>query len=109
LVDSHEQFLADEKQFRTEQRQTNAKHEQAIQRLEVTVGQMAKELSGRKQGEFSAQTIPNPGGHHQLKAVTVLRSEKVIGTEETEQSPPQRAANSKVSKMEREYPSPPFP
>jgi hypothetical protein len=80
--------MVDEKQFRIEQRQTNAKHEQAIQRLEVTVGQMAKELSGRKQGEFPAQTIPNPGGHHQLKSVTVPRSGKVIGTEETEQLPP---------------------
>jgi hypothetical protein len=52
------------------------------------VGQMAKEVSGRNQGEFSPQTIPNPGGHHQLKAVTVLKSGKVIGTEEIEQSPP---------------------
>jgi hypothetical protein len=60
LAVSQEQFMADEKQFRTEQRQTNAKHEQVIQRLEVTVGQMAKEMSGRKQGEFAAQTIPNP-------------------------------------------------
>ena len=70
---------------------------------------MDKELSGRKQGEFQAQTIPNPGGHHQMKAVTVLRSGKVIGTEEKEQSPPYGASNSKVSKMEREYPPPPFP
>jgi hypothetical protein len=44
-----------------------------------------------------------------LKAVTVLRSGKVIGTEETEQSPPYGALKSKVSKMEREYPPPPFP
>ena len=70
---------------------------------------MAKELSGRKQGEFLAQTIPNLGGHHQLKAVMVLRSGKVIGTEEMEQSPPHGASKSKVSKMEREYQPPPFP
>jgi hypothetical protein len=38
----------DEKQFWNEQRQTNAKREQAIQRLEVQVGKMAKELCGRK-------------------------------------------------------------
>jgi hypothetical protein len=75
--------MAEEKHFRNEQRQTNAKHEQAIQRLEVIVGQIAKELSGRKQGELPAQTIPNLGGHQQLQAVTVLRSGKVIGTEET--------------------------
>jgi hypothetical protein len=92
--------MAEEKQFRNEQRQTNAKHEQAIQRLEVTGGQIAKELSGRKQGEFSAQTIPNPGGHQQLQAITVLKSGKKIGTEATTQS--------KISKM-RVYPPPPFP
>jgi hypothetical protein len=78
--------MVEEKQCQTEQRQTNAKHEQSIQRLEVQMGQMAKELSGRKQGEFPAQTIPNSGGHQQLKAAMVLRSGKVIGTEEIEQS-----------------------
>ena len=88
MMTSQDQFMAEENQFWTEQRQTNAKHEQSIQILEVTVGQMANELSGRKQGEFLAQTIPNPGGHHQLKAVTIFRSGKVIETEETEQSPP---------------------
>ena len=78
--------MVDEKQFRIEQRQTNAKHEQVIQRLEVTVGQLAKEMNTRKQGEFLTQTIPNPGGHQQLQFVTVLRSGKVIGTEKTASS-----------------------
>ena len=73
------------------------------------MGQMAKEMSGRKEGEFPAQTIPNPGGHQQLKAVTVLRSGKVKGTEEIEQSSPHEASKSQVRKMEREYPPPPFP
>ena len=82
MAASQEQFTAEEEQFWTEQRQTNAKHEQSIQRLEVQVGQMAKELSGRKQGEFPTQTIPNPGGHQQLKVVTVLKSGKVIGTKD---------------------------
>jgi hypothetical protein len=54
LAASQEQFMEEEKKFWTEQRQTNAKHEQSIQRLEVQVGQMAKELSGRKQDEFSS-------------------------------------------------------
>ena len=63
ILTTQEQFMADEKQFRIEQRQTNAKHEQAIQRLEVTAGQLAKEMNTRKQGEFPTQTIPNPGGH----------------------------------------------
>ena len=46
--------MANEKQFRIEQRQINVKHEQAIQRLDVTVGQLAKEMSSRKQEEFPA-------------------------------------------------------
>jgi hypothetical protein len=36
---------------------------------------LAKELSKRKMGEFLAQTIPNPRGHEQLKAITTLKSE----------------------------------
>ena len=74
MLTKQEQFMVDEKQFRTEQRQTNAKHEQAIQRLEVTMGQLAKEMNTRKQGEFLAQRIPNSGGHQQLQSVMVLRS-----------------------------------
>ena len=62
MLTKQEQFMADEKQFRTKQIQTNAKHEQAIQRLEVTVGQLAKEMNTRKQGEFLAQTIPKSRG-----------------------------------------------
>jgi hypothetical protein len=54
--------MVKEKQVRNEQRQTNAKHEQSIQRLEVQVGQLAKEMNVKKR-EFLAQTIPNPGGH----------------------------------------------
>ena len=92
--------MADEKQFWIEQRQTNAKHKQAIQRLEVIVGQLAKEMNIKKQGEFSAQKIPNLGGHQQLQSVMVLRSGKVIGTEEM--------TKSKMSKM-RVYLPPPFP
>ena len=64
------------------------------------MGQLAKEMNIRKQGEFPAQTIPNPEGHQQLKVITVLRSGKEIGTEET--------AQSQISKM-KVYPPPPFP
>ena len=39
LLTTQATFMADEQQFWIEQRQTNAKHEQAIQRLDVTVGQ----------------------------------------------------------------------
>jgi hypothetical protein len=89
--------------------QTNAKHEQSIQRLEVQVGQLAKEMNVRKQGELPAQTIPNPGGHQQVQAITNLRNDKIIGVDEPTQVSPDEASTSKVSKMEREYPQPPFP
>jgi hypothetical protein len=43
-----------------------------------------------------------------LKAVTILRNGKVIGTKETTQAPPTRAPTSKVSDKEKEN-APPFP
>jgi hypothetical protein len=70
---------------------------------------MAKELNGRKQGEFLAQTIPNPGGHQQVQAITTLKNGKIIGADEPTQVSPDEASTSKVGKMEREYPPPPFP
>ena len=72
------------------------------------MGQIARDLSERKKGEFSDQTIPNLGGHHQLKAVIVLRNGKVIGTEETAKAHPAGASTSKVSDKE-EMNAPPFP
>ena len=67
----------------TSQHQINTRTEQVIQRLEAQMGQMARELNERKKGEFPAQTIPNPRGHQQLKAVIVLKNGKVIGTKES--------------------------
>jgi hypothetical protein len=55
LVKSQDQFMAEEKQFRNEQRQTNAKHEQSIQRLEVKVGQLAKEHECQKARRIPSQ------------------------------------------------------
>jgi hypothetical protein len=101
--------MAEEKQFRNEQRQTNAKHEQSIQRLEVQVGQLAKEMNVRKQGELPAQTIPNPGAHQQVQAVITLKNGKTIGGDEPKQIAQDKASTSKVSEMEREYLPPPFP
>jgi hypothetical protein len=77
------------------------------------VGQMAKEMSERKRGEFPSQTIPNPRGHEQVNAMTSLRSSKVIdnkvGTEKEVEAPPIKATTSKVV-IEREYVTlPPFP
>ncbi|XP_062158728.1 uncharacterized protein LOC133866205 [Alnus glutinosa] len=92
--------------------ETNTQTNQAIQRLETQVGQLAKELSERKRGEFPSQTLPNPGGHEQLKAVTILRSGKTIdtkvGIEETIPTSPTAATTSKVSEKEK-VSAPPFP
>jgi hypothetical protein len=80
--------------------------------LETQVGQLAKELSERKRGEFPSQTLPNPGGHEQLKAVTTLRSGKTInnnvGIEETIATSPTAATTSKVSEKEK-VSAPTFP
>jgi hypothetical protein len=69
---------------------------------------MARELCERKMGEFSAQTIPNLGGHQQLKAITVLKNCKVIGTKESTQATPAEASTSKVID-EGKVNTPPFP
>ena len=55
--------MAEERQFRIDQRQVNAQTNQAMQKLEAQMGQMAKELSERKKGKFPAQTVPNIGDH----------------------------------------------
>jgi hypothetical protein len=91
--------------FLTEHQQTNAQASQAIQRLETQVGQLAKELSERKRGEFpmeahceqiinhikrerelQSQLVANPSGYYVEdwsssyleQAITTLRSEEVV-------------------------------
>jgi len=95
----------------TEQQQTNAQTSQAIQRLETQVGQLAKELSERKRGEFpmeadceqiinhlkrereeelQSQLVANPNGYYvedwsssyHEQAITTLRSEEVVENQE---------------------------
>ena len=65
------------------------------------MGQLAKELSDRKQGEFPAQPLPNPRGHQQLNAVTILRSGKIIGIDESARASLKKASTSKVSEIEK--------
>ena len=72
------------------------------------MGQLTKELSERKNGEFPSQTIPNPRGPKQLNVVTNLRNSKVIGIDELAQASPAKASTSKVSEMEKVN-APPFP
>jgi hypothetical protein len=65
--------MVEERLFWTDQRQINAQNNQAIQKLEAKMGQMARELIERRKGEFPTQTIPNLGGHQQLKVVTTQK------------------------------------
>jgi hypothetical protein len=112
------QFMTAQQQSNTQTSQAIQKLEattsQAIQRLETQVGQLAKEQSERKRGEFPAQTIPNPRGHEQLKAITTLRSGKTIDNkvgielDETIPASPIEATTSKVREKEK-LNAPPFP
>jgi hypothetical protein len=83
-------------QFLKVQQQTNAQTSQAIQRLEMQLGQMAKELSKGERDEF---LTPSPRGHEQLKAVTTLISvnsvDSKVGTDETIQESPAQVTTSK--------------
>ena len=72
------------------------------------MGQMAREIGERKKGEFLAQTIPNPGGHQQLKVVTTCRNGKIIGANVPAQVSSDEASTSKVREMEKVN-TPPFP
>ena len=60
---------------------------QAIDKLEMQMGQLATSLSEREKGKFPSQPIANPRGqsdigasshHEQAKAITTLRSGKTI-------------------------------
>jgi len=95
-------------------RKLEATTSQAIQRLETQVGQLAKELSERKRDEFPAQTIPNPRGHDQLKAITTLRSGKTIDNKvgiELDETIPASAIEATTSKVreKEKVNAPPFP
>src|SRR5436190_1054415 len=50
----------------------------SISKLEVQMGQMASTISQREQGRFPSQPEVNPREHEQLKAITTLRSGKII-------------------------------
>src|SRR5438270_496725 len=52
--------------------------EASISKLEVQMGQMASTISQREQGRFPSQPDVNPRQHGKLKAITTLRSGRMI-------------------------------
>jgi hypothetical protein len=64
-------------EFLIEQQQTNAQTSQAIQRLETQVGQLAKELSERKRGEFPMEAHYEHIINH-IKRERELQSQLVV-------------------------------
>ncbi|XP_034203540.1 uncharacterized protein LOC117618018 [Prunus dulcis] len=66
------------KKFMGQQMQTNQNLQNAVNKLEVQVGQIASSLSNRASGTFPSQTEVNPRHHEQVKAVHILRSGKQV-------------------------------
>lgn len=106
-------------QLLQQQQQTSNQQGQAIQKLEMQLGQIANELSERKKGEFRSQAIPNPRGQEEVKAITLLKNGKVVdnkvGANEEESgyeivgaSPTKEMASKNVSEKKKVI-VPPFP
>ncbi|KAL6293979.1 hypothetical protein ACE6H2_002121 [Prunus campanulata] len=66
------------KKFMGQQMQTNQNLQNAVNKLEVQVGQIASSMSNRAPGTFPSQTEVNPRHHEQVKAVHILRSGKQV-------------------------------
>ncbi|KAI5343477.1 hypothetical protein L3X38_011353 [Prunus dulcis] len=66
------------KKFMGQQMQTNQNLQNAVNKLEVQVGQIASSMSHRASGTFLSQTEVNPRHHGQVKAVHILRSGKQV-------------------------------
>ncbi|CAL9005194.1 unnamed protein product [Prunus brigantina] len=66
------------KKFMGQQMQTNQNLQNAVNKLEVQVGQIASSLSNRASGTFPSQTEVNPRHYEQVKAVHILRSGKQV-------------------------------
>src|SRR3954466_14442926 len=52
--------------------------EAALSKLEIQVGQLANNMNQREQGRFPSQPEVNPREHEHVKAVTTLRSGRII-------------------------------
>ncbi|CAL8988401.1 unnamed protein product [Prunus brigantina] len=66
------------KKFMGQQMQTNQNLQNAVNKLEVQVGQIASSLSNRASGTFPSQTEVNPRHQEHAKAVHILRSGKQV-------------------------------
>ncbi|CAL8993229.1 unnamed protein product, partial [Prunus brigantina] len=71
------------KKFMGQQMQTNQNLQNAVNKLEVQVGQIASSLSNRASGTFPSQTEVNPRHYEQVKAVHILRSGKQVDNKPT--------------------------
>ncbi|CAB4293971.1 unnamed protein product [Prunus armeniaca] len=58
--------------------QTNQNLQNAVNKLEVQVGQISSSLSNRASGTFPSQTEVNPRHQEHAKAVHILRSGKQV-------------------------------
>ncbi|CAL8988176.1 unnamed protein product [Prunus brigantina] len=66
------------KKFMGQQMQTNQNLQNAVNKLEVQVGQIASSLSNRASGTFPSQTEVNPRHQEHAKAIHILRSGKQV-------------------------------
>ncbi|KAI5338678.1 hypothetical protein L3X38_017950 [Prunus dulcis] len=66
------------RKFMGQQMQTNQNLQNAVNKLEVQVGQIASSLSNKASGTFPSQTEVNPRHYEQVKAVHILRSGKQV-------------------------------
>ncbi|CAL8988236.1 unnamed protein product, partial [Prunus brigantina] len=66
------------KKFMGQQMQTNQNLQNAVNKLEVQVGQIASSMSNRASGTFPSQTEVNPRHQEHAKAVHILRSGKQV-------------------------------
>ncbi|VVA30997.1 PREDICTED: LOW QUALITY PROTEIN, partial [Prunus dulcis] len=66
------------KKFMGQQMQTNQNLQNAVNKLEVQVGQIASSMSNRASGTFPSQTEVNPRHQEHAKAIHILRSGKQV-------------------------------
>src|SRR3954470_13160468 len=71
-------FMTQTHQQSEENKQTFKTMQASIAKLEMQVGQLANTMSQRETGRFPSQPEVNPREHEQAKAITTLRSGRLI-------------------------------